>query len=209
MPDTLTALAIVVLFFLPGYVAASVFFRNSPYARPGDIQFVLQIALWAAVVHVLAYPLTAPLIQVWRSDPFLTNETGRFLAWFIAVVLIEPVILGVALGQLLRAGQVQTFLSNFGMSFTDQSPTAWDVAFGPGAPGTWVKVRVREVTGSITLAGKLGESSAVGVSPHPHDLYLEELWELDANGLFLRKKPASAGVWIPGDRIDYVELYRT
>lgn len=124
MPDTLTALAIVVLFFLPGYVAASVFFRNSPYARPGDIQFVLQIALWAAVVHVLAYPLTAPLIQVWRSDPFLTNETGRFLAWFIAVVLIEPVILGVALGQLLRAGQVQTFLSNFGMSFTDQSPTA-------------------------------------------------------------------------------------
>lgn len=209
MPDTLVALAIAVLFFLPGYIAALAFIRNAPYAEPKDLRFLLQVAFWAAVVHAVAYPLTAPLIGAWREDPFLSMETWRFLGWFIGVVLVGPAVLGMLVGQVARTPKAQAFLARVGMSVAERSPTAWDVAFGPGRPGAWVRVRVKEVSGSVWVAGKLGPNSAVGVSPHAHDLFLEEVWELDADGLFTRKRPGTAGVWIAADRIDYVELYRS
>lgn len=206
MPDSLVALAIVVFFFLPGFIAAQTFIRNAPYAAPGDLRFILQVAFWGALVHALAFPLSAPLIQAWIADPYLTNASLQFLAWLLGVIIAGPFLLGLIVGTVVRDPRVQQLLRGFGMSIAENAPTAWDVTFGPGNPGYWVKAHLRE--NKEIVAGKLGTSSAAGISPDPHDLYLEEQWELDKDGWFLRAIPSSHGVWITEGQIDYVELFR-
>jgi len=74
VPVTLEALAILVLFFIPGFVATQVYIRNDPTADASQPKYLLSVAVWAAIVHVLVFPATAGLLTerdsvLQHSDP--------------------------------------------------------------------------------------------------------------------------------------------
>ena len=55
MPDTLEALGILVLFFVPGFVATQVYVRNDPTADASHPKYLLSVAVWSAIVHVVVF----------------------------------------------------------------------------------------------------------------------------------------------------------
>ena len=161
MPSTIEGLAVLVLFFLPGYVAAQVYVRNEPYAEAAGVRFVLWIAFWSAIVHIAAFNWTAPLIPLARAD--LSAAAPPLVVWFLIFMLVLPALLGYAAGTLMRWHRARRFLAQIGMSIDDQLPTAWDFAFHGGRPGAFVRIHIRGL--DAPLAGKLGEGSLAGVSP--------------------------------------------
>jgi Family of unknown function (DUF6338) len=51
----------------------------------------------------------------------------------------------------------------------------------------------------------LGRDSIIGLSPHPHDLYIEKVFQISENGW--DEVPSSRGVWISSEQIDLIELF--
>ena len=202
MPDTLEALGILVLFFIPGFVATQVYVRNDPTADASHPKYLLSVAVWSAIVHVVVFPWTADVLTI-RDQ--LLQRADVFVRWFVIFLLITPALLGMVVGVLVRTRIVGWVLRLVGMSIDDSMPTAWDYAFRPGRPGAYVRVYLRGV--DVPLAGKLGKKSLAGVSPEGHDLFLEESWDLDADAWFDRASPSTAGLWIAGDQIAFVEIF--
>jgi len=202
VPVTLEALAILVLFFIPGFVATQVYIRNDPTADASQPKYLLSVAVWAAIVHVLVFPATAGLLT--ERDSVL-QHSDVFVRWFVLYLLVAPAVLGLVVGFLVRTRLVGSALRSIGMSIDDRMPTAWDYAFRPGRPGAYVRVYLKNR--DVPLAGKLGKSSLAGVSPGSHDLFLEEAWELDEDGWFAQSAPATRGLWVAGDQIEFVEMF--
>jgi len=99
MPTTLEALEILVLFFVPGFVATQVYVRNDPTADASQPKYLLSVAVWSAIVHVLVFPATAEILAV-RDQ--LIQHTDLVVRWFLVYLLAVPALLGLVIGVLVR-----------------------------------------------------------------------------------------------------------
>lgn len=199
---TFETVTVVTFFLVPGYLAATWFNRNTPYAELPQLQFVIQIAVWGAIMQLLALPLTIPLIQLITADPQLTR-LGTAFWWSAAgtallVIFVVPISSGLILGSITRRRGVQAWLGRVGMG-VENVPTAWDFAFRPGRDPAYIRVYLK---GYAPILGVLGRESLAGLSPHDHDLFLQRLVDEQFNDV-----PESTGVWISREQIDYVEFY--
>ena len=154
----------------------------------------------------------APVMVVLASEAGASTRLATCIVELVPVpvtgfgenVAVTPVGSPVMLSETLPFEPFARFTS-IGMSIDDRMPTAWDYAFRPGRPGAYVRVYLKNR--DVPLAGKLGKSSLAGVSPGSHDLFLEEAWELDEDGWFAQSAPATRGLWVAGDQIEFVEMF--
>ena len=203
MPTTVEAVALLVFVFLPGYMAASVFWWNTPRAPSSDAAFGLQIARWSAFIHVLALPVTAPAARLLLTDPTAHIDDPLVVRAALALLLGAPA-LGFVLARLSREARTQRVVSWLGFSPSSRAPTAWDWVFRPGAPGSFLAVHIKDVVDPIF--GEFGEESIVGITPSPHDIFMQARQEL-VHGKLLPVE-GSAGVWIAADQIEFIEVFR-
>lgn len=180
--------------------------RNLPRRDLSDFRFLLQVAFWGALVHLVALPWTANYFLEGLRDAraLLTVTTAADLGRAGLVLLALPALVGGVSGWLLGRDALQRLLAKLGMSSADLTPTAWDAAFRPGGKGAWVYVYLRGLAEPIV--GRYGADSIAGVTPSPHDLYLEQQYRIVDGALM--EVPTTAGVWLSEDEIEFIEFYR-
>ena len=209
LPASLEALIVLLVFLVPGYVAATTFHRNSPRGETSDLRFALQVAFWGTVVHAVAL---VPSVWSGRSESlFFLVESLRTLyigatlrdVYATGVyLLILPALLGLLWHYVVAL--LEPGLAFVGLSAGSRSPTAWDRAFTPGRRGAWLYVYVRGQPEPII--GEYGIGSVAGVSPHAHDLLLKRRYDSSEIGP-PTPTPLNTGVWIASDVIEYVEFF--
>src|ERR1017187_10130580 len=84
----------------------------------------------------------------------------------------------------------------------EQKP--WDFVFGQRNP-YWIIVHLKDLR---KIAGVYGGRSFASSNPAPPQIYLEEVWELDEAGHFIRAVEESEGILILESEILAVELFR-
>ena len=147
MPDTLEALGILVLFFVPGFVATQVYVRNDPTADASHPKYLLSVAVWSAIVHVVVFPWTADVLTT-RDQ--LLQRPDVFVRWFVVFLLITPALLGMVVGVLVRTrivvassacGDVHRRQHADGMGLRVPTGSSWRVRSCPPAgrrrPAGW------------------------------------------------------------------------
>ena len=203
MPTTLEAVGLLVFVFLPGYLAAFLFERNTPRLQASQFNFALQILLWAAVVHTFAIPFTAPALRLLLADPASNMDSPVVVRAAIALLVGAPMF-GALVAAATHERHLAALLSRVGLSRSDRMPTGWDHAFRPGVPGSWIVLHLRGVAEPVY--GKLGRGSLMGVSPAPHDLFIEARCEMVDGDL--RPVHNSAGLWVPADQVELIEFFK-
>jgi len=204
MPTSVEAVVVLALFILPGFIAAVAYDRNAPRREVSDFRFLLQVAFWGALVHLVALPWTGGyFLQALREpNALLAVTTIPDLVRAGFVLLVLPAAAGAAAGSLLSQPRIQRALRMIGMSAVDLMPTAWDSAFKPGGKGAWLYVYIRDLKEPII--GEYGPDSVAGVSPSEHDLFLERRYQIKDGKLV--PDADSAGVWIA--EAQFIEFYR-
>ena len=82
-------------------------------------------------------------------------------------------------------------------------PKAWDVFFSRRIPCFMiVHMKNGQVIGSLYAYDSVASSY-----PESQDLYLQEIWELDNEGKFIKRIDGTLGLLVSGDTIDYIELF--
>lgn len=215
VPTTGEALLVLLLAVLPGAMFTFGFERQAGAFGVTLADRVLRfVAVSTAFTAAYAWPVFL------ARNPLLSGDldAGRFaLLWVSAVVgLSLPLVCGTTIGALyatrrtragwpwLRRGLLtpdrETRLLRWVLG-PDPAPRAWDHVFSE-RPTAYLRVRT---TSGGWVGGAFASESYAGGFPQDGDLYIEEAWPVDEQGLF-GSASLGYGIYVPAATIAYVEI---
>jgi hypothetical protein len=200
-PETL---AYFIALFIPGFVIVKVWALLVPSKEP-DFTTAFPNVISYSVVH---YALTG-----W---PLLLLRPPAFYVYAYLDVLVFPILWPIVIltirgargdfSMLLDARCLAVLAGLYRDLITVQPmPTPWDEVFR--APEAyWVRIRT---TDGRWVGGRMLEGSHTSTYPEAREIFIVAQYALDqANGNFKEKLPSTAGLWVPGEQIATLELFR-
>jgi hypothetical protein len=208
-PETGTALLILGLFVLPGFV--TLLLRERMFAVRGeDTQFerLLNALYYSALIYAIVFAACAvagvdkaDVVGFYRGEKSLAED----LAAGATVALVLPVVVATIGLRWRSSRQVRSGVLRFvGVSPSHGVISAWNEAFGrEGFPMLRVTLKDGRVVG-----GYFGAGSLAGYSEHSQDLFISERWSIDPeNDWFTGMAQGTMGLWIARDEIASIEFY--
>lgn len=211
-PATGSALLILVVFVLPGFVA--VLLKERIYEVRGEeatFDRLLTTVYYSLLVYVPVGLVVGGLSAfgaIRRSD-VITFVDGRsplwlsgLVAFLVLLVLPAPEALGAWIW--VKSDRRLKWQRRLGTNAVHRVPTSWDFAFD-SEQSMLLVVTLRD---GNRVAGYYGTRSHSGYGTRTRDLFLEERWDFDDEGFVLAgPAPRNVGVWINADDIVAVEHY--
>lgn len=204
MPETLEALAVVVIALLPGALFVWSYERQT---GPWGIQLpdrLFRFVGASAVLQAVAAPAT---FGIWRhyirDGTWLNAERLSLVLWAaIAFYVIGPVALGVFVGRSTAAGRP------WATGLAGHPPRGWDFFFSRGPDG-WVRLRLKS---GKWIGGAFDRDSWAAGYPEAGDLYIASAAEVDPDsGSFVFDGDGNvvlrdSGILIDWQDVEYLEF---
>jgi hypothetical protein len=183
-----TTLGLFIMIVAPGFISLKVWGLVHPSRR-----IVFSEALYEAFFYgVLNYFI----VVHWSTALVLTSETVIKVCVYIISLVVVPIFLPIVWRLILSCKFIKKRIIN-------PIPKVWDAFFSRRKPCFMiVHMKNRQIIG-----GLYAYNSAASSYPESQDLYLQEIWELDDNGKFVKQIDGTLGLLVSGDTIDYIELF--
>ncbi len=189
--ETQGTLALFLTFFIPGFITLKVY----DLLVPGETRDFSKSLFDAVAYSSLNFVALLWLINIVRSgylQPWLWY-TGMFFL-LIGMPTIWPIVFFKIRQHRFVARHIAT-----------PNARAWDDVFSKRVP-YWVIVHLRD---QRRIGGLYGARSYTSHSPAPPEIYLEQLWQVDAQGGFSGSPvDSTGGVLIMGSEIQALEFFR-
>jgi hypothetical protein len=206
--DTGTAILILGAFVLPGFITLTL--RERLYVVRGEeapFERLLSALLYSAIIYGVLL-VVAHGLGLQKSDlvEFHDGEKplGDDLLAASAILLFLPGLIAVLGLRWAASKRLRPWvLRRVGSSETHTADSAWNSLFGEQGP---CLIRAKLADGRI-VGGLYGRDSVAGYTEQTPDLYLSQLWDLDAEHWFVGPADHSLGIWLPGEGIDSLEMY--
>jgi hypothetical protein len=185
-------LVLFVAFVVPGFVSLKTYqllFQTVP--KDSSSQIVDAVAYSCLNYALLSWPILGI-----EESGIRKSSPNVYYAFYFFVLFVMPVALVCALMKLRNTGFFLRTLPH---------PTGkpWDYVFAQRKP-YWVVVTLKSAK---KIAGRYDSASFSSSSPMPEQIYLQEAWELNADGGFERVREETAGIIILASDIESVELF--
>jgi hypothetical protein len=118
--------------------------------------------------------------------------------------LVSPALLGVISGKLSSRDWLRRFLMRVGLEPIHSIPTAWDYYFSR-TPPVWLLVTLKD---GSRVGGFFGEKSFASSDPGERDLFIEDVFRVVEDGEW-QPVPRNNGIFIKGEEIKHIEIWRT
>ena len=203
IPTSIEAIVVIVLVFIPGYMFLQ-FAKNTVAFLPKDVdaRYFFSLIVWGGLIHAPASHWTLRIID-WYALGDLREHSTYLITWAVIVLVVFPVLLGSVCAWLLTLSWIDRPLRLIHLDYIHRIPSAWNFAIRTG--GAYVKVHLKDGT---IIAGAYS-SKSLADDNGDRDLFLETVYNLDANGDFDDVVADSAGVWIPRDSISHLLFFRS
>lgn len=206
-PQTGTAVLVLVVFVLPGFVALR--YAEQTYRTHAD-DSTLERLLSALYFSLLSYLVIAvaawvlldvgtdDISELWRGNkPF-----GSYVALAAAATGV-PLLIAELARHWNRSRMREWVLRRGGVSPAHKTPSGWEHFF---LQGRWAYVRATLKDGRV-VGGFFGPTSFAGYTAETPDLYLETRYQLNDEAWFDEPAPGTLGIYIRADEIVSVEFY--
>lgn len=215
MLTTAVAVLAAVALLLPGFIVVELAIARGARSSRSDLELALRALSYALVLHLAFGWWTAALVERVGRVAEWAGHVGALTLYAGVVLVGAPVALGVALNFALARierleGPPPLWAAALGAG---QARDAYDFAFQRVSDeGAWLIVELVGHTSAEPrlVGGRYGRASAVGQTPSPHDLYLEQLYLVGEDDNGLRHLTAAIepprGVYLSGSQIARIEL---
>lgn len=207
-PQTGSALVLLVVFVLPGFITVLLQERTFKSAEdPTPFDRLLR-TLYYSVWCFLLLAVVALVFGIDRGDIEALYDRYRedpaHLVWRGALAALVPPILVANATRLWAGSKAQTrLLTALKINARHEQPTGWDYFFRQRAN---VYVRVTKPDGSRIL-GFYGSKSFAAYAKDGRDLFLERVFIPDKQGWFGPEAPMNRGVWVRTEDAVAIEFY--
>lgn len=186
-------LAIVIIFFIPGFISIKVYDLLVPSTTKDTSKRVFDILAYSSINFViLSWPISILFLD---RVPGISTFVSVLLT--IVVFLVLPCIWPILLVKLHKTSWLSERVLNV-------HPSGWDYLFSQRKP-YWIIVTMKN---GRHIGGNFGKNSYAPSFPNEKDIYIEECWRLDKDGSFVKKIENSAGILIPREEISTIELIK-
>lgn len=207
-PQTGTAILVLVVFVLPGFVAlryAEQTYRT--HAQDSTLERILTALYFSLLSYVIIATSAAVLLNADRADVQELWHGDKPLKDYL-VLAAAGIAVPVGIAELARRW-IHTrrlrpwVLRQLGISPVHKTPSGWEHFF---LKDRWAYVRATLKDGRV-IGGFFGADSFAGYTADTPDLYLEQRHQLDDKDWFDAPAAGTLGVYIRADEIVSVEFY--
>ena len=125
-----------------------------------------------------------------------TDEIALKVICYITIMGVGPVLWPI----LWKAAATSRL---FRGKIINPTPKAWDHFFGIRR-NCFILIHLKD--GNL-VGGLYHQKSFASSYPAHEDIYIEEVWKVDGQGLFVEKIPQSVGMLVTRDSVKYIEMY--
>lgn len=207
-PATGTALILLAVFVLPGFVTLLI--RERTFVLPGQyspFERLLSALYYSAILYAIALVGgsllgldTVDLSEFYRGNKSLPE----YLTAAALIALALPMILSYCALRWNKSNTRQRVLTRLDVDPFHGIEAAWDRAFASNGRA-FVRIRLKD--SGETVGGFFGHGSFASFSEHGRDVFLEQVWALDEDRWFVAALESSRGLWLDADRIDAIEFF--
>jgi hypothetical protein len=194
MPDLkIEYLLLFAGFVLPGAISMYVYGLKVGQKEHQLNERILE-AIWFSILNFVALIW---LIQFLFRPDFVLNDPLWTWIIVLACFVLAPIFWPFALVWLLRRAQRWNWIRV-------RAPTAWDDFFGTDRRGIWIQAVLHD---EKVVGGRFSRESYASAYPEPGHLFIQELWEVDAQGRFTRRVAGEAGILLRPADYKYIRVY--
>lgn len=185
-------LKLFLIFFIPGFISIKVY-----GLLVADKKVDFSKSIYEAIGYsCLNFAAFFWLLNIIHSPGFFDSHTLWYYILFSIVLFITPMTWPILYCWITK----HRFLSKY---LIDPIKSPWDKFFSNGK-SYWVLVHLKD---GRVIGGKYARKSFASSYPRKQEIYLEEVWKLDANKKFVQKIDRTEGIIILRDEIIALEFF--
>jgi hypothetical protein len=189
---TTDKLVLFFIFFLPGFISLKVYDLLISSERRDFSQSLFEVLAFSAI----NFAALSWLIILIHSGTFYNDHELLYFLSLFSIIFLAPVFWPIVSLKLLKWPPIAKHVVS-----PIQKP--WDYVFGK-RQAFWTIVHLKD---GRKIGGRYDTNSFASSNPAEEQIYLEELWELDEEGNFIKPIARSRGMIILGKEIMAVEFF--
>lgn len=192
-PFEATSLQLILVFFVPGFISMKVYDLLVPSERRDFSKSVLEAVSFSCINFGILY---WTILAIHRGALY-AERPGLYYMALIAILFLAPILWPVVYLRILdlplvKRRTIQPF------------PKPWDYVFS-NRESYWVILHLRD---GRRIGGRFDTRSFASSYPADEQIYLEEVWQLDSDGKFLKKVDRTQGVIVTSADFQAIELFQ-
>lgn len=199
MEEIIYTIIAAIAFLIPGFIVTNITKRVIPLVDKeyktkifeNFIYSFLNIFLWSIPIYRIYLS-----IEYWKEN-YVLLWIASFLIIFLSPIAIALIIILINKYEIIRK-----VCEYFNISPVDTEPSAWDFKFKQ-IKGEWVLITLSD---KRMVAGFIGINSFISSNSKERDLYIDEVYEIDENGLW-KKRKRTDGIWLKNEEIKSIEFF--
>lgn len=197
--DSFDALYLSATFLVPGLIFYVFLTGIIPLKTEKDQSVFLKYLS----IGCLNFAIWSWLIILIHKSPFFTGSPFKSALAWVFIIFISPAVGGIFVAYLHQKEIVQDFFDKCGLFALHIIPTAWDYKFSKTKHPVSVLLTLID---DSQISGIFGTESFASSSETERDIYLEEVFNMDAdNNWVAAENPC--GLLITGDIIKMIQFY--
>jgi hypothetical protein len=215
-PETGTALLVIAVFVLPGFV--TLLMRERTYrVRDQDSPFerLLNALYFSSIVYLA-------LASGWMVNGLGLEAISRIVdgevpaGIYVLLAVLGLFVLPISIAEIGRRWQRSKkvrpgFLRRIGVDLGHGVQAGWEQLFQEtlraiAEPGLMLRITLED---GRVVGGYFGEKSLAGYTARTRDLFIEQRWIFNDDDWFEKPAEGSLGLWISEGQINSVEVYRS
>ena len=185
-------LRLFLFFFIPGFISMKVYSLIVPGARHDFSKDLLEAVAYSSI----NFAALSWLIFAISSDKFyLDNQYLYYLLSFF-ILFIFPIMWPFIFIRVSTWRPIAKYIMH-------PIPKPWDYVFGK-KESYWTIIHLKN---EKKIGGIYDTKSFSSSYPEKEQIYLEQVWELDGKGAFVRPIERSEGIIVLGDEIMAIEFF--
>lgn len=186
-------IVLFIIFFIPGFISMKVYHLMIASERKGFSDSIGEAIAFSSINYAA---LSWLIILIDKYD-IMNKHFGVFILLVIFIIFIAPILWTIIYIWLSKSRKLRRFILS-------PVKNPWDYYFEK-KKSCWVIVNLKN---GERIGGVYSYNSFSSAFPHKEQIYLEELWEIDKDGKFIKKRDRTDGVLIIDDDIKSVEFYK-
>jgi hypothetical protein len=155
------------------------------------------------LVHIVILPWSLRILDDYQQGALRDNSI-QVVVWGLVVGFVLPIALGVGISQLAKRPRVDNVLDKIGMGYVERMPSAWEYAIRLER-SAYVRIHLKDQV--VPIGGRFAQSSFASTTPNASDIFIEQVWQLDEKGDFVKPLLDNWGAWISHDMISHIEFF--